>query len=221
MPDGRPLPRTLAELRHALGEGQRHFPGLRLFDLDGVDLDLSHCVLRGGCLREARFGRASLAQAEVERCAFHRSLLWGADLSGLRGGGSYWQEADLSGSKLQAADFSSAHLHRACLRGVLAAGSRWNQARLVESDFRSGLDQLTDLGQASFLGADLSFALFQGANLQQADLRGAALYGANFSRADLRGADLRAQDLRECQLQGALLEGALLEEAHLPEEFNF
>ena len=66
MPDGRPLPRTLAELRHALAEGQRHFPGLRLFDLDGVDLDLSHCVLRGGCLREARFGHASLAEADVK-----------------------------------------------------------------------------------------------------------------------------------------------------------
>lgn len=183
MADGRPLPRTLAELRHALAEGHRHFPGLGVFNLDGVDLDLSHCVPRGG--------------------------------------GSHWQDADLSGSKPQAADFSSAHLHRACLRDVLAAGSRWNQARLVESDFRSGLDQLTDPGQASFLGADLSFALFQGANLQQADLRGAALYGANFSRAVLRGADLRVQDLRECQLQGALLEGALLEEAHLPEDFSF
>ena len=128
---------------------------------------------------QARFGRAFFSNTDVVGCGFQHSLLWGADLSGLRGGGSFWQEADLSGSKLQAADFSAAHLHRACSRGVLAAGSLWQRARLVEADFRSGLDQRTDLGHASLLGADL---------------REAAVYGANFCRADLRGADLRSLD---------------------------
>lgn len=35
---------------------RRRFHGLRLGDLDGVDLDLSGCDLTGGCFRDARFG---------------------------------------------------------------------------------------------------------------------------------------------------------------------
>ena len=144
--DQRPQPLDLRELRAALAEGRRHFPGLRLGDLDGVDLDLSDCDLRGSCFKEARFGRASLRQANLESCGFQQALLWGADLSGAQAKRSYWHGADLSGSRLQGADFSGALLHRTCLRGVVAAGSHWREARLVEADFRSGLDQLTDLG---------------------------------------------------------------------------
>ena len=93
-----------------------------MFDLDGVDPDLSHCVLRGGCLREARLGRASLAQAEVEGCAFHRSLLWGADLSGLRGAalsGANFSRADLRGAELRAQDLRECQLQGALLEGAL------------------------------------------------------------------------------------------------------
>ena len=77
-------------------------------------------------------------------------------------------------------------MHRCCLRGVVAAGSSWRQARLVEADFRSGLDQLTDLGHADFAEADLSFALLEGANLRSCNLR----------QADLSGCDLRDTQLQ-------------------------
>ena len=113
--------------------------------------------------------------------------------------------------RLQGADFSGALLHRCCLRGVVAARSRWRRARLVEADFRSGLDQLTDLGYADFTRADLSFALLQGVNLHAAILKGSCLYGANLRGCDLRGADLRDCDLGDTQLQDALLEGALID----------
>jgi uncharacterized protein YjbI with pentapeptide repeats len=128
----------------------------------------------------------------------------------VRARGSGWQEADLSGSRLQGADFSAALLHRTCLRGVVAAGSLWRSARLVEADFRSGLDQLTDLGGADLQGADLSFAQLQGALLRGADLREAALYGADLRGCDLSQADLRGCDLRDCNLEGAQLETARL-----------
>jgi uncharacterized protein YjbI with pentapeptide repeats len=152
----------------------------------------------------------------VRGCCFQQALLWGADLSDLGAQASQWHEADLSGSRLQQADFSEALMHRCCLRGVIAANSRWCNARLVEADFRSGLDQLTDLGGADFQGADLSFALLQGVQLRGSDLRGACLYGANFSGADLQQADLRGCDLRDTQLAGAALQGARLEGALLP-----
>ncbi|MEB3333999.1 MAG: pentapeptide repeat-containing protein [Cyanobacteriota bacterium] len=111
---------------------------------------------------------------------------------------SFRHEADLSGARLQGAHFDEALLHRCCLRGVVAGGSSWRLARMVDADFRSGLEQLTDLGSADFTGSDLSFALMQGANLQ-----GSCLYGANLRGCDLRGANLSDCDLANTQLEGA------------------
>ena len=126
------------------------FPGLQLSQVNGLDLDLSSCELTGSCFKEARFGHAQLSNANVQGCCFQEALLWGADLSNLQAQQSFWHEADLSGSRMQKADFSEAVMHRCCLRGVIAANSTWHTARLVEADFRSGLDQLTDLGKADF-----------------------------------------------------------------------
>ena len=209
------IPADLAQLRAALAAGQRDLRGLALEGMDGSDLDLSHCWLQGSSFREARFGHARLHRAAVQNGCFQRALLWGADLSGLEATGSSWQEADLSGSRLQGACFDQALLHRACLQGVVAAASRWRQARLVEADFSSGLDQLTDLGGADFEAADLSFAVLQGANLQAANFQKACLYGADLRHCDLRGADLTDCDLRNTQLDGGLLTGARLEGALL------
>ncbi|MFM7652128.1 MAG: pentapeptide repeat-containing protein, partial [Vulcanococcus sp.] len=81
---GAPLPATLEHLRARLEAGDRRFPSLRLGEIDGLDLDLSACDLHGSCFKEARFGHARLSDANVEGCCFQQSLLWGADLSGLR-----------------------------------------------------------------------------------------------------------------------------------------
>ena len=211
------LPTSLDSLREALAAGRRQFPGLRLGDLDGVALDLADCDLHGGCFKEARFGRARLARANVEgACLPAGPALGRRPLGSLAAAGSFWHDADLSGARLQGADFGEALMHRCCLRGVLGAGSRWRGTRLVEADFRSGLDQRTDLGGADFQGADLSFALMQGAQLQGSDLRGACLYGTNMVAADLRAADLRGCDLRDTDLRDAMLEGTRLTDALLP-----
>jgi hypothetical protein len=98
---------------------------------------------------------------------------------------------------------------------VVAAASIWWQAALVEVDFRSGQDQLTDLGGADFRGADLSFAQLQGVQLRGADLRGCCFDGANFNGADLRKADLRGCDLSDCHLDGADQQQARLDAAAL------
>lgn len=75
-------PTNLEQLSAALARRERSFPGLRLSDLDGVDLDLNDCDLSGGCFKEARFGRANLRDARVEGCCFRQDLLWGGDLRG-------------------------------------------------------------------------------------------------------------------------------------------
>ncbi|MFN9610848.1 MAG: pentapeptide repeat-containing protein, partial [bacterium] len=139
-------PTTLDQLREALKAGLRDLPGLRLGEIDAQDLDLTHCNLEGSRFQEARFGHARLSQARLRFCNFQQALLWGADLSDVDARHSCWHEADLSGARLQGAHFDEALLHRCCLRGVVAGGSSWRLARMVDADFRSGLDQLTDLG---------------------------------------------------------------------------
>ena len=84
------LPTTVEELRDQLNSGQTRFPGLRLGEIDGVDLDLAGCDLHGGCFKEARFGHACLAGTNIEGCCFQQSLIWGADLSGVLAQGSSW-----------------------------------------------------------------------------------------------------------------------------------
>ena len=157
--------RDINKFLRLLGDGERIFQMLHLEGIDGVNLNLRECDLQGSRLKEARLGQANLSNAVVHGCCFQQALLWGADLSGIQATKTSWQEADLSGSRMQGADFRGSLMHRCCFRGVVAANSQWHESRLVEADFRSGLDQLTDLGESDFENADLSFALLQGANL--------------------------------------------------------
>jgi len=116
-----------------------------------------------------------------------------------------------------AADLSSmtSKIGRCGSLPVVAAASIGWQAALEDVDFRSGQDQLTDLGGADFRGADLSFAQRQGVQLRGADLRVCCLDGANFNGADLRQADLRGFDLSDCHLDGADQRQARLDAAAL------
>ncbi|MFL0772691.1 MAG: pentapeptide repeat-containing protein, partial [Prochlorococcus sp.] len=70
-------PQNLNQLRIALANGKRDFPGLQLSQADGLDLDLSNCELQGSCFKEARFGYAQLSNANVQQCCFQEALLWG------------------------------------------------------------------------------------------------------------------------------------------------
>ncbi|MFM2080021.1 MAG: hypothetical protein RLZZ219_703 [Cyanobacteriota bacterium] len=56
LPGDGSLPTDLAQLRRRLQAGERRFPGLRLPDEDGQNLDLHGCDLLGSCFRESRFG---------------------------------------------------------------------------------------------------------------------------------------------------------------------
>jgi uncharacterized protein YjbI with pentapeptide repeats len=157
-----------------------------------------------------------LGDTILEGSCFQQALFWGSDLSNVQAYNTFWQEADLSSSRLQNADFKNAFMHKCCLRGVIAGRSKWHGARLIEADFRTGLDQLTDLGEAEFRDADLSFALLEEVNLYGADFRGSCLYGTNLAKADLRHADFRGCDLREAQMDGANITGTKFLECLLP-----
>jgi len=147
-----------------------------------------------------------MAEEQTSRQYLRAALEAGErNFQGLRLGGIDGLDLDLSDCNLEGSCFKEARfghaclrgavMHRCFLRGVVAAGSSWKQARLVEADFRSGLDQLTDLGHADFAEADLSFALLEGANLHGANLQGSCIYGANLRSCNLRQADLSGCDL--------------------------
>ena len=68
-------PQNLDQLRQALADGKRCFPGLQLIQVDGLDLDLSSCELTDSCFKEARFGHAQLSNANVQGCCFQEALL--------------------------------------------------------------------------------------------------------------------------------------------------
>ena len=70
----------------------------------------------------------------MRRAHGQRALLWGADLSGPQTLGSFWQEADLSGSRLRRADFSAALPPRTCLRGADLHGCDLSGTRLEGAD---------------------------------------------------------------------------------------
>ena len=80
-PPGGSMPSSVAALREALKSGHRHFPGLSLDDIDGVDIDLSGCNLEGGHFKQARFGKARFGQATLSHCGIQQVRIWGAELS--------------------------------------------------------------------------------------------------------------------------------------------
>ncbi len=58
-------PTNLIQLRAALAAGNKDLRGLKLGEIDGLDLDLSGCNVDGSCFKEARLGHASLRGAGV------------------------------------------------------------------------------------------------------------------------------------------------------------
>ncbi len=95
---------------------------------------------------------------------------------------------------------ASAFLHLA------AAGNKdWKSADLRD----------LNLARIKLPGADLSFGLFNNANLAGADLAGARLLKSSFTQADLSGADLSGADLSEAQLYRAKLGQTKLRRAKL------
>ena len=64
------------------------------------------------------------------------------------------------------------------------------------------------LVEASFRGADLSFADLSGADLRNADLSEAVLQQSNFSSANVAGATFARADMRTANLEGAHCEAA-------------
>jgi uncharacterized protein YjbI with pentapeptide repeats len=164
--------------------------------------------LRNRDLRNAKFDRSDLHQADFTGAILDGASLMGADLRGAQFSCPDINELNLTGNRLEA---QCASLRGANLTRVRAAGAKFNGADLTGANLEA----------ASLEDAELSFAAMKGANfatahLERADITGGvALQGANFLLAQLQGADFSGGNLHGVDLSSAGLQGALFTNAKL------
>lgn len=181
-------------------------PEARLTRCDLTGADLSESVLPAADLSDAgldgaRFVRANLREASMTGARGAGVDLSGADLTclrapgsvlhralatGVRAGGSIWENADLSEAnftfaELQLAGFSGADLSRADLSAADLTRARLCRATLTGARF-----PMCNLFLATLEKTELSGADFRGANLYGVELLEAVIDRAtNFSGANL------------------------------------
>jgi len=196
---------TGADLREALASSVR----LRQADLTGADLsqsDLTTADLSGSTIDNAKFDGARLAEATLEGASGAAVSMVKADLTGLRAGGgsafsggsfrqvrgegSLWFEADLTG-----ADFTFADLPRADFRAADLSGGK-----LAAVDLKEG-----NLTKTTLKGADA-----RSANFFRARLREAKLDGADFSQSNCYEAEFQNAVIHKTRFEGANLKGTKL-----------
>lgn len=149
-------------------------------------------------LEEAR----AMLRGEVEE-GIARWNRWRSRYQGLDGGFVYLEGIDLSGADLREAELRVIHFEEANLAGACFTG-----VDLFDCVFRG----------ANLRGADLDGAQCYRTVFASADLRDVKL-GADLTAAVFDGADLRGADLRNARLDHAKLQGAKLDGAKLPRSF--
>jgi uncharacterized protein YjbI with pentapeptide repeats/WD40 repeat protein len=149
-------------------------------------------------LEEAR----AMLRGEVEE-GIARWNRWRSRYQELDGGFVHLEGIDLSGADLREAELRVIHFEEANLAGACFAG-----VDLFDCVFRG----------ANLRGADLDGAKCYRTVFASADLRDAKL-GADLTAAVFDGADLRGADLRDARLDHAKLQGAKLDGAKLPRSF--
>ncbi|AKT40636.1 DUF2169 family type VI secretion system accessory protein [Chondromyces crocatus] len=183
-------------------------------DLSGADLseaNLGASYARGARLDDVTLRGAVLSQADFTGASLHRVSFEKADLS----------DVVLDGASLTLSRFDKCILKGNQLRGCDLRESTFSHAILAEVDLRSAnLAHVTlehaalvrcTLDGASFLKADLRGirlaepCSFVGADLTGAMIDGATLRETDFSRADFTGASLNSSDMSKCVLREANL----------------
>lgn len=118
-------------------------------------------------------------------CQMEGVQLVAADLRGVRLRNAFLIGADLRGAQLGAADLAYANLANAKL-----STAKLEQAVLVGANLRH-----TDLSQTALDNANLAYSI-----LRESNLSGANLQGANLSNADLHGAKIEGMNIEGARL---------------------
>lgn len=133
--------------------------------------------------------------------------------------------ADFTGAVVSKADFTGASLKGAIFKGATVANTFFNTADLTGADMRGAT------GDASFTGANLNAANFEGftfrlnqpgekANCRDAIFRNAKLSGY-LPGLDFTGADFSGANLRGVKFERSILKGAIYDaDTAFPEDFD-
>ena len=127
--------------------------------------------------------------------------------------------AELSESRLYAADMISADLRWANLTGANLTGATLYGANLTGATLYGANLTGADLINANLINANLNDANLTGAKLTNANLTGASLGAAPLNGANLNGAKLTGAHLNGAHLNGAYLIDANLIGANLPHAY--
>ena len=193
----------------------RYFPAnYEKHDLTGKafrDAWLPHANFRRATLREAEFSNAYLRFADFSGADFTMAGISDADFS----------NAILDGATLKVARGHETAIYRnASFRNTDLSGLGFHGMSGTQN--RSKRQHLMDPGYG---GADMTGAVFDGANchhtsfsrctLAGASFKGSDCRDADFSNADLRNADFTNADLRGAKMDGANTVGAIFANARL------
>lgn len=128
------------------------------------------------------------------------------------------EKAPKSAKNLAERDSITDNSHEKLAKGDLETPTTREDTKT--GDGRENPDKLTDEGAKdlsfqSFVGADLTGADFEGANLRRAIFDGADLEGANLAGADMRNGSFIGANLMKVALDGADMRGARFQRAKL------
>ncbi|MGB9068447.1 MAG: pentapeptide repeat-containing protein [Candidatus Acidiferrales bacterium] len=152
--------------------------------------DLQGAFLSEADLRGADLGQSNMRYATMDHAQMNRANL---------------DRSNLDGADLRRADLRGANLSYTSLENAVLVDARMDQASLYTARALGAT-----LTRAVLEKADLREAYFVGAHMDHADLRSAYLWSARLSGADLGGAELESAILIDADLQGANLGGARL-----------
>lgn len=181
--------------------------------------DLTGRELQGGFLPYANFRHTKLYETILSDANLQFADFSGADfemagLSGTDFSHAVFREAKLDRARwlesaiFRHASFRGTDLSGVSFHGLYGAHRRSKAAHLLDPGAGGA-----DLTGAVFDGADCHRAIFSRCLLAGASFKGSDCREANFTNADLRDADFTDADLRGAKLEGADISGAIFTNA--------
>ena len=123
--------------------------------------------------------------------------------------------ADLSESRLYAADMIGVDLRQAKLFLAQLQGANMGQARMQGANLWGVQMQGANLTNAQMQGANMAEVQLQGAEMLMTQLQGTSMEGARLQDASMLGAEMQGANMRSAQLQGANMMNAQMHGADL------
>lgn len=179
--------------------------------------DLSGLSLKGRALSGADFSGAVLVDADLRGANLEGAVFFTANLHRADLTDATLARADMRGANLSGAVFSHANLNGADLReGSMAVKDKRGNINLSLQPGKGNADAAKRLSGGIFTETvNASEAVFIGTKMQKCILRGANLSGAIFEGADLKFAQVHGAKFQNAVLLNTVLDGVELAEADL------